>query len=39
VEYMLTWYSLALTIAVLWIALNLKIRRNPVVTAAPHESA
>jgi surfeit locus 1 family protein len=39
VEYMLTWYSLALTIAVLWIALNLKIRRNPVVTAAPNESA
>jgi surfeit locus 1 family protein len=39
VEYMLTWYSLALTIAVLWIALNLKIRRDPAVTAAPNESA
>jgi surfeit locus 1 family protein len=39
VEYMLTWYSLALTIGVLWIALNLKIRRNPVATAAPNESA
>jgi surfeit locus 1 family protein len=39
VEYMLTWYSLALTITVLWIALNLKIHRDPAVTAAPNESA
>jgi len=31
VEYMLTWYSLAATILVLWITLNLKIRRQPAV--------
>ena len=29
IEYMLTWYSLAATTLVLWIALNLKIRRQP----------
>ena len=28
IEYMLTWYSLAVTIAILWIALNLKIKSS-----------
>jgi surfeit locus 1 family protein len=39
VEYMLTWYSLAATVAVLWLVLNLRIRDIPDVTAAekqPH---
>jgi cytochrome oxidase assembly protein ShyY1 len=26
-EYMLTWYSLALTVLALWVGLNLKIQR------------
>lgn len=28
IEYMLTWYSLAATVAVLWVALNLKFERG-----------
>lgn len=28
IEYMLTWYSLAVTVAVLWVALNLKFERG-----------
>ncbi len=35
IEYMLTWYSLAATLLVLWIGLNLKIKRLPVGPAEP----
>jgi surfeit locus 1 family protein len=35
VEYMLTWYSLALTVVALWIGLNLHIQRAGLNMAAP----
>jgi surfeit locus 1 family protein len=35
VEYMLTWYSLALTVVALWIGLNLHIQRAGLDMAAP----
>jgi surfeit locus 1 family protein len=35
VEYMLTWYSLALTVVALWIGLNLRIQRADLGTTAP----
>lgn len=35
VEYMLTWYSLALTVVALWIGLNLRIQRADLDTTAP----
>jgi cytochrome oxidase assembly protein ShyY1 len=35
VEYMLTWYSLALTVVALWIGLNLRIQRKGLDIAAP----
>ena len=35
VEYMLTWYSLALTVVALWIGLNLRIQRESLDAAAP----
>ena len=39
VEYMLTWYSLAATIVIFWLALNLKFERTaPQVTAASKEN-
>lgn len=34
IEYMLTWYSLALTVAALWVGLNLRIQRAGLDTAA-----
>ena len=34
VEYMLTWYSLAVTVALLWIGLNLHIQRAGLITNA-----
>jgi surfeit locus 1 family protein len=35
VEYMLTWYSLALTVVALWIGLNLRVQRTGLDTTAP----
>jgi surfeit locus 1 family protein len=35
VEYMLTWYSLALTVVAIWIGLNLRIQRKGLNTTAP----
>lgn len=35
VEYMLTWYSLALTVVALWVGLNLRIQRAGLDMAAP----
>lgn len=35
IEYMLTWYSLALTVVALWIGLNLRIQRAGLDIAAP----
>lgn len=35
VEYMLTWYSLALTVVALWVGLNLHIGRTSLDTTAP----
>jgi surfeit locus 1 family protein len=35
IEYMLTWYSLALTVVALWIGLNLRIQRAGLDAAAP----
>jgi surfeit locus 1 family protein len=35
VEYMLTWYSLAVTVVALWVCLNLRIRRAGLDTTAP----
>lgn len=36
VEYMLTWYSLAATVLVLWVALNFSITRRVLLTAPNH---
>lgn len=36
VEYMLTWYSLAATLLVLWVALNFSITRRVLLTASNH---
>jgi len=35
IEYMLTWYSLALTVVALWIGLNFRIQRTGLDTTAP----
>lgn len=35
VEYMLTWYSLAATVIILWVALNLRITRSNAPSSAP----
>jgi surfeit locus 1 family protein len=35
VEYMLTWYSLALTVVALWVGLNLRVQRASLDTTAP----
>lgn len=38
VEYMLTWYSLALTVVALWIGLNLRVQRAGLDTTAPKKT-
>ncbi|MEQ1518387.1 MAG: SURF1 family protein [Usitatibacteraceae bacterium] len=39
IEYMLTWYSLAVTIIVLWVALNLKIVRDQPRQLTPNKGS